>query len=139
MPATPQVSFCPAESPGFCSCRRGKWLGDKPQPLCSGLNGADVLVSSCVTAWTRAVHRRPGTRARFPLLHPLEPRSPSSLLLFTPTQPLLPERGPECACECGKGWGSDLAPASRERPSPAWSGSISATSHHPIQDSGAQH
>ena len=140
MPATPQVSFCPAESPGFCSCRRGKWpLGDKPQPLCSGLSGADVLVSSCVTAWTRAVHRRPGMRARFPLLHPLEPRSSSSLLLFTPTQPLLPERGPECACECGKSWGSDLASASRERPSPPWCGSIAATSHHPIQDSGTQH
>lgn len=97
-----------------------------------------VSKQSCVLLWTSAVHKPPGMSARFQILHLLEPRSSSSLL-FTPTQPLLPERGPECACGCGKGWGSDLASASREQPSLPWCGSIAATSHPPIQDSGTQH
>lgn len=95
-----------------------------------------VSKQSCVMLWTSAVHKPPGMSARLLLLHPLEPSSPS-LLLFTPTESLLPERGPECACGCGKGWGNDLA--SREQPSPPWCGSIAATSHHLIQDSGTQH
>ena len=51
MPATSQVSFCPAESPGFCSCRRrGKWpLEDKQRSLCSCLYGEVVLVSRAVS------------------------------------------------------------------------------------------
>ena len=139
MPDTSQVSFCPAESPGFCSCRRrGKWpLEDKQQSLGSCLYGEDVLVSRAVSCCgpVQCISPQEWVLGYYfsTLWNPAHPASSS----LPPPQPLLPERGPECACGCGKGWGNNLA--SREQPFPPWCGSIAATSHHTIQDSGTQH